>query len=125
PDADVGAIESAVDTMITNTIQTVTNGSPGPDVCFGKKMSAIGKKAQKFTSCFSKAVKSGVAVDEACGQKAASSFNGSLKSCGTPTQLFPIEEQIDAFETALSRSLTVPSTTTTTTTTSTTTTTLP
>jgi len=70
-------------------------------------------------------VKSGVAVDEACGQKAASSFNGSLKSCGTPTQLAPIEEQIDAFGTALSRSLTVPTTTTTTTTTSTTTTTLP
>jgi hypothetical protein len=111
--------------MIANTIQAVTNGQSGPDQCFAKKLSAIGKKAQKFTSCFSKAAKSGVQVDNACGNKAASSFNGSLKACGTPTQLAPIEQQIDAFGVALSRALTVPTTTTTTTTTSTTTTTTP
>src|SRR5262249_27884933 len=124
-DLDVGSIESAVDTMIANTIQTVTNGQPGPDQCFAKKLSAIGKKAQKFTSCFSKAAKSGVQVDNTCGDKAASSFNGSLKACGTPTQLAPIEGEIDAFGIALTRAVTVPTTTTTTTTTSTTTTTLP
>src|SRR5262249_4632164 len=106
-------------------IQTVTNGQPGPDQCFAKKLTAIGKKAQKFASCFSKAAKSGVQVDNACGNKAASSFNGSLKACGTPTQLAPIEGQIDAFGIALTRAVTVPTTTTTTTTTSTTTTTLP
>jgi hypothetical protein len=125
PDTDAASVEAAVDSMLTGAIQTVTNGSPGPDVCFGKKVTAIGKKAQAFAKCFSKAAKAGVQVDETCGQKAASSFNGSLKACGTPTQLGPIEAQIDAFGTALSRSLTVPTTTTTTTTTSTTTTTLP
>ena len=111
--------------MLAAAIQTVTNGAPGPDVCFGKKVTAIGKKAEAFAKCFSKAAKSGVQVDDACGQKAVSSFNGSLKACGTPTQLAPVESAIDAFGVALSRSLTVPTTTTTTTTTSTTTTTLP
>jgi hypothetical protein len=47
---DAGSIESAVDTMFANTIQTVTNGQRGPDQCFAKKLSAIGKKAQKFRS---------------------------------------------------------------------------
>ena len=63
--------------------------------------------------------------DEACAQKAASSFNGSLKTCGTPTQLAPIESLIDQFADAFSRSVTVPTTTTTTTTSTTTTTTEP
>jgi hypothetical protein len=45
-----GSIESAVDTMFANTIQTVTNGQRGPDQCFAKKLSAIAKKAQKFRS---------------------------------------------------------------------------
>src|SRR5262249_55615858 len=80
---------------------------------------------QAFAKCFSKAAKSGAQPDPTCGQKAASSFNGSLKACGTPTQLGPLEGQIDSFGVALSRSLTVPTTSTTTTTTSTTTTTLP
>src|SRR5262249_42429081 len=100
-------------------------GTPGPDVCFGKKLSAIGKKAQALTKCFSKAVKAGKQPDEACGQKAAASFNGALKACGTPTQLAPVESALDAFAVALSRGVTVPTTTTTTTTTSTTTTTAP
>ena len=125
PDTDAASVEAAVDSMIAGTIQTVTNGSPGPDACFGKKLNAIGKKAQAFAKCFSKAAKSGVQPDPTCGQKAASSFNGSLKACGTPTQLSPIEAQIDTFGVALSRSVTVPTTSTTTTTTSTTTTTLP
>ena len=67
----------------------------------------------------------GVQVDDTCGQKAASSFNGSLKACGTPTQPAPLEGQIDAFGIALTRAVTVPTTTTSTTTTSTTTTTSP
>jgi hypothetical protein len=125
PDTDAGSVESAVDSMIAAAIQTVTNGAPGPDACFAKKLTSIGKKAQSFAKCFSKATKSGVQPDPTCGQKAASSFNGSLKACGTPTQLGPIEAQIDTFGVALSRSLTVPTTSTTTTTTSTTTTTLP
>ena len=125
PDTDAASVEAAVDSMIAGTIQTVTNGAPGPDACFAKKLTAIGKKAQAFAKCFSKAAKSGVQPDPTCGQKAASSFNGSLKACGTPTQLGPIEAQIDTFGVALSRSLTVPTTSTTTTTTSTTTTTLP
>jgi hypothetical protein len=125
PDTDAGAVEGAVDSMLSSAIQTVTKGAPGPDACFAKKLTSIGKKAQAFAKCFSKAAKSGVQVDEACGQKAASSFNGSLKACGTPTQLAPVESAIDTFGVALSRSLTVPTTSTTTTTTSTTTTTLP
>ncbi len=125
PDTDAGAVESAVDNMLASVIQTVTGGAPGPDACFAKKLTSIGKKAQSFTKCFSKAAKSGVQVDEACGQKAAASFNGSLKACGTPTQLAPVESALDTFGVALSRSLTVATTSTTTTTTSTTTTTLP
>ena len=122
-DADVATVESSVDTLIFNAIQLVTNGSPGPDVCFGKKLTAIGKKAQSITKCYSKAAKSGVTVDEACAEKAGNSFNSSLKKCGTPTQLGPVEALIDQFGTSLNRDLTVPTTTTTTTTTSTTTTT--
>ena len=125
PDADPGSVQGSVDATIQNAIQIVTNGSPGPDQCFAKKLTAIGKKMQAFTKCFSKAAKAGEQVDEACGQKAAASFNGALKACGTPTQLAPIESAIDTFGVALSRSLTVPTTTTTTTTTSTTTTTTP
>ena len=109
----------------SSAIGLVTGGSPGPDVCFGKKLVSIGKKAQSITKCYSKAAKSGTAADEACGEKAAASFNSSLKKCGTPTQLAPVESLIDQFGSSLARSLTVPTTTTTTTTTSTTTTTMP
>ncbi|HKA04910.1 MAG TPA: hypothetical protein VKD67_11285, partial [Acidimicrobiales bacterium] len=122
---DVGAIEAAVDSMISSAVGLVSGGNPGPNVCYGKKMNAIGKKAQAITKCWSKAAQSGLLPDEACAQKAASSFNGSLKACGTPTQLGPIEALIDQFADALSRTLTVPTTTTTTTTSTTTTTTLP
>jgi hypothetical protein len=125
PDADPGSVQGSVDAAIQNAIQIVTNGAPGPDECFAKKLNAVGKKMQAFTKCFSKAAKAGEQVDEACGQKAAASFNGSLKACGTPTQLGPVESAIDTFGVALSRALTVPTTTTTTTTTSTTTTTNP
>jgi hypothetical protein len=122
---DVSQLEAAVDNLIANSVQMVTGGQPGPDTCFGKKLAAIGKKAQSMTKCWSKAAQTGTSADEACAQKAASSFNGSLKACGTPTQLAPLELLIDQFGSALSRSVTVPTTTTTTTTTSTTTTTLP
>ncbi len=122
---DVGALEAAVDSLIASSLQIVTGGQPGPSICFGKKMSSIGKKAQAIAKCWSKAAQSGAGSDEACAQKAASSFNGSLKTCGTPTQLAPLEFLIDQFGTAFSRSVTVPTTTTTTTTTSTTTTTEP
>ena len=124
-DTDGPTVEADVDTLIFNAINLVTAGSPGPDVCFGKKLTSIGKKAQSITKCYSKAAKSGVVADEACGQKAANSFNGSLKKCGTPTQLLPVESLVDQFGSQLNRSLSVPTTTTTTTTTSTTTTTLP
>src|SRR5262249_46475550 len=122
---DVSQLEAAVDNLIANSVQMVTGGQPGPDVCFGKKLASIGKKAQSMTKCWSKAAHTGTTADEACAQKAGSSFNGSLKACGTPTQLAPLELLIDQFGSALSRSVTVPTTTTTTTTTSTTTTTLP
>src|SRR5262249_49290047 len=59
------------------------------------------------------------------GPKAQSSFNSSLKSCGTPDQLGPIEEQIDFFGQTFSRAVTVVTTTTTTTTSTTSTTTQP
>ena len=120
-DTDGPTVEASVDGFISGAIALVTGGSPGPDICFGKKLTAIGKKAQSFTKCSSKAAKSGTTVDEACAQKAAQSFNSSLKKCGTPTQLAPVEALIDQFANALARSLTVPTTTTTTTTTSTTT----
>ena len=122
-DADGPTVEAAVDAFVADAVQLVTNGAPGPDVCFGKKLTAIGKKAQSITKCYSKASQKGTTVDETCAEKAASSFNASLKKCGTPTQLGPVEALVDAFGTSLSRTLTVPTTTTTTTTTSTTTTT--
>ena len=122
-DTDGPTVEASVDTLIFNAINLVTNGSPGPDVCFGKKLTSIGKKAQSITKCYSKAAKSGVVADEACGEKAANSFNSALKKCGTPTQLLPVESLIDQFGSQLNRSLSIPTTTTTTTTTSTTTTT--
>jgi hypothetical protein len=103
----------------------VTGGTPGPSICFGKKLAAVGKKAQAVTKCWSKAALSGTIPDEACAQKAASSFNGSLKKCGSPTQLAPLEFLIDQFSDALSRAVTVATTTTTTTIPTTTTTTLP
>src|SRR5262249_58966643 len=104
-----------------SAVGLVSGGQPGPNVCFGKKMSAIGKKAQAITKCWSKAAQSGLLPDEACAQKAGGSFNGSVKACGTPTQLAPIEALIDQFGDALSRAATVPTTTTTTTTSTTTT----
>ena len=122
---DVSQLEAAVDNLIASSIQMVTGGEPGPNICFGKKLAAIGKKAQSFTGCWSKAAKSGTTPDEACAQKAAGSFNGSLTTCGTPTQLAPLEFLIDQFGNALSRSAMVPTTTTTTTTSTTTTTTSP
>jgi hypothetical protein len=122
-DTDGPTVEASVDGFVSSAIALVTGGSPGPDICFGKKLVAIGKKAQSFTKCSSKAAKSGTTVDEMCAQKAAQSFNASLKKCGTPTQLAPVEALIDQFGNVLARSLTVPTTTTTTTTTSTTTTT--
>ena len=39
--------------------------------------------------------------------KAESSFNSSLKTCGTPDQLDPIETQIDFFGQTFSRAVTV------------------
>ena len=81
---DVSQLEAAVDNLIASSIQAVTG--PGPNVCFGKKLASIGKKAQSVAGCWSKAAKSGANVDEACAQKAASSFNGALKSCGTPNR---------------------------------------
>ena len=124
-DTDGPTVEGAVDGLVSSAIALVTGGSPGPDICFGKKLVSIGKKAQSLTKCYSKATKSGTAADEACGEKAAGSFNSSLKKCGTPTQLAPVESLLDQFGSLLARSLTVPTTTTTTTTTSTTTTTMP
>src|SRR5262249_23003527 len=35
PDTDAASVEAAVDSMLASAIQTVTNGSPGPDICFG------------------------------------------------------------------------------------------
>jgi hypothetical protein len=122
-DFDVASTESAVDTLLTDTIGLVTGGSPGPDVCFNKKMTSIGKKAQAIAKCYSKAAKSGAAADPACADKAANSFNSALKKCGTPTQLGPVEAAIDQFGAVLNRNVTVPTTTSTTTTTSTSTTT--
>ena len=122
---DPATFEAAVDNMIASTLQTVSGGNPGPDICSAKKMAALGKKAQGVAKCWSKAAKSGLAVGSACGNKAGSSFNNTLKICGTPEQLTPVETAIDVFAQALSRALTVPTTSTTTTTTSTTTTTEP
>jgi hypothetical protein len=122
---DVSALEAAVDNLIASSLQLVNGGAPGPDICAGKKMASIGKKAQSVAKCWSKAAQTGAAPDEACAQKAAGSFNGSLKTCGTPTQLGPVEFLIDQFADAMSRAVTVPTTTTTTTTSTTTTTTQP
>ena len=124
PDSD--ATNASVDAVIASAIQIVTNGSPGPDVCFGKKLTSIGKKLQSVAKCFSGAAKKGLTPDPACVEKAGGSFNSALKSCGTPTQLAPIEQLIDQFSIDLNRAQTVPTTSTTTTSsTSTTTTTTP
>jgi hypothetical protein len=123
---DEGSTEAAVDTFIASAVQAVAGTSPGPDVCFGKKLTAVGKKGQSIAKCFSTAAKKGVVPDPNCGTKAANSFNGALKKCGTPTQLGPVEAIVDQFGVSLNRSLTVPTTTTTTAPeTTTTTTTLP
>ena len=125
-DFDEGSTEAAVDSFIASAVQAVAGTSPGPDICFGKKLTAIGKKGQSIAKCFSTAAKKGVVPDPNCGTKAANSFNGSLKKCGTPTQLGPVEAIVDQFGVSLNRSLTVPTTTTTTAPeTTTTTTTLP
>ena len=125
-DFDEGSTEAAVDTFIASAVQAVAGTSPGPDVCFGKKLTAVGKKGQSIAKCFSTAAKKGIVPDPNCGTKAANSFNGALKKCGTPTQLAPVEVIVDAFGASLNRSLTVPTTTTTTPPeTTTTTTTLP
>src|SRR5262249_42132053 len=123
PDAD--GTNASVDNVIAQAIQIVTNGSPGPDVCFGKKLTAVGKKLQGVAKCFSGGAKKGVVADPACVTKAGGSFNSSLKPCGRPTQLAPIEQLVDQFSVDLNRQQTVPTTTTSTTTTSTTTTTTP
>ncbi len=123
PDAD--ATGASVNAVIGQAIQIVTGGSPGPDVCFGKKLTSIGKKLQAVAKCFSSGAKSGTATDPACVTKAGASFNSSLKACGTPTQLAPLEQLIDQFSIDLNRQQSVPTTSTTTTTTSTTTTTAP
>src|SRR5262249_3298965 len=111
---DVSQLEAAVDNLIASSVQMVTGGQPGPNICFGKKLASIGKKAQSMTKCWSKAAQTGTTADEACAQKAAGSLNASLNACGTPTQLAPLELLIDQFGSALSRSVTVPTTTTTT-----------
>ena len=122
PDAD--ATGAAVNAVIGQAIQMVTGGSPGPDACFGKKLTSIGKKLQAVAKCFSSGAKSGVSTDPACVQKAGASFNSSLKACGTPNS----SRRSSSSSTVLDRPLastTAPTTTTTTTTTSTTTTTAP
>src|SRR5262249_3432371 len=68
---DVSALEAAVDNLIASSLQLVNGGAPGPDICSGKKMASIGKKAQSVAKCWSKAAQSGAAVDEAGAQKAA------------------------------------------------------
>ena len=94
---DVSQLEAAVDNLIASSIQAVTGGQQGPDICFGKKLASIGKKAQSRHEVLVQGGKSGANADEACAQKAAGSFNGSLKTCGTPTQLAPLELLIDQF----------------------------
>jgi hypothetical protein len=86
-------LEAAVDNLIASSVQMVSGGAPGPNICFGKKLGAIGKKAQSVTKCWSKAAQSGAIPDEACAQKAASSFNGSLKACGTPLTVVSLRIQ--------------------------------
>ena len=53
--------------------------------------------ARAVAKCFSAGAKKGVAADPACVTKAGGSFNSSLKACGTPTQLAPVEELVDQF----------------------------
>ena len=112
-DTDVATVEGEVDQFAANAIQVVAGSNPGPDVCLGKKLTAVGKKAQSVTKCYSKAAQSGASVDQGCGTKAGNSFNGSLKKCGTPTQLGPVELVVDQFAASVSRTITVPTTTTT------------
>ena len=52
---DVSALEAAVDNLIASSLQIVNGGAPGPDICSGKKMASIGKKAQSVATCWSKA----------------------------------------------------------------------
>ena len=66
---DPNTFEGAVDTMIANTLQIVTNGATGPDICSSKKMGSVGKKAQAIAKCWSKAASSGLQVDPNCGPR--------------------------------------------------------
>ncbi len=122
---DVSQLEAAVDNLIASSVQMVTGGAPGPNICFGKKMAAVGKKASSMTKCFSNGAKNGTVAAPDCVTKAATSFTSSLKQCGTADQLAPLEALVDGFGSSLSRAVTVPTTTTTTTTSTTTTTTAP
>src|SRR5262249_38817224 len=120
------APNASVQPVPASATQIGTNRSPGPDVCFGQKLTSIGKKLQSVAKCFSRAAKKGLTPDPACVQEAGGSFNSALKACGTPTQLAPVEQLIDQFSIDLNRAQTVPTTSTTeTSTTSTTTTTTP
>ena len=111
---DGSSVESAVDGMIAGALQIVTGGASGPDICFGKKLSAIGKKAQSVWKCFSKAAKAGTSPTRRCFQKAATALNALAQFSGDPTRLGPIKTLIDNCATSLSRAVTIPTTTTTT-----------
>jgi hypothetical protein len=122
-DTDETSVESSVDQFVDGLVGLVTGGTPGPDICDGKKIAAGAKKAGDVAKCFATSAKTGAPVDDTCVQTAAAALVRSLKKCSTPEGTAPIETLADDFVRSVSRTLTVVTTTTTTTPTTTTTTT--
>jgi hypothetical protein len=120
---DAATTGATVSGLVTQIVDQITGGGPGPDLCFGMEIKAAGVKTDKVMKCYLTAAKKGAAPDAACVTHAGSRLNTALEKCGTPEQLAPLETLIDGFANGLSRTLAVATTTTTTTTTSTTTTT--
>ncbi|HZP42724.1 MAG TPA: hypothetical protein VFD84_14610 [Candidatus Binatia bacterium] len=122
-DADAESIEAAVDQYISDLLQAVNGGAPGPDICDSRKLSAAGRNALTATNCYSDGARHGAIASNTCLTKAGKSLAQALKNCADAAGVAPLQTANTAFAQALWRALTVPSTTTTTTTTTSTTTT--
>ena len=114
---DAATTGAKVSDLVTEIVNQITGGAPGPDLCFGLEIKAAGVKTDKVMKCYSTAAKLGAAPSADCVTHAGSRLNTALEKCGTPEQLAPLETRIDGFANGLSRTLAVATTTTTTTTT--------
>jgi len=127
---DRDAVEAKVDAFLVDLEAELGLTGPGSS-CTSTKLSAAGKKASCKLRCYSKALKKGVAVDQACLDKCTAKFTASCGKadgagdCHAPTgDCAALEGKVDAFVGDVAGELPSETTTTTTTTTITITTTL-